>query len=135
MMLSEKRITLLKALGLRVPVVQGSAAEQVVQGIATEQIVQGSAMRRYTKIPIAGNTKTHKTYNELLRKIARHKQFFIPIPDELLAEFARIAAEIVAKAKNNVVPRIGKEKDRMHGLESGATMPRIGKVKYLKHGL
>ena len=98
-MLSEKRIKCLKVLGLRV---------QVVQGIATEQVVQGSAMRRHTKIPIAGNTKSHKDYNELLRRISRHKKIGIPIPDELIAKFARIAAVLVAK--NNVVPRIGKEK-------------------------
>ena len=84
-------------------------------------------MERHTEIPIAGNTESHEDYNKLLRRISNHKQFDIPIPDELLAEFARV--------KNNVVPRIGKQKDRIHGLESGATMPRIGKVKCQKHGL
>ena len=121
-MLSEQRIKCLKVLGLEVKVVQGSA---------TLQVVQGSAMKRHTQIPIAGNTESHKDYNELLRKVARHKKYGIPIPDELHAEVARIAAEL----KNIVVPSIGKKKDQMHGLESGATMPRIGKIKYLKHGL
>ena len=51
----------------------------------------------------------------------------------MIANVARITAEL--KSKNNVVPRIDKQKDRMHGLESGATMPRIGKVKCQKHGL
>ena len=120
-MLSDKRLKCLKALGLRVPVVQGSA---------TEQVVQGSTMRRHTKIPIAGNTESHKDYNELLRRISRHKQFDIPSPADLAVELARNAA---FKAKNNVVPRIGKRKDHIHGLESGATMPRIGKIKYRKH--
>ena len=122
-MLSDKRLKCLKALGLRVPVVQGSA---------TKQVVQGRTMRRHTEIPIAGNTESHKNYNDLLKEIARYKQLGVPIPVEFTADVARIAAEL---KNNNVVPRIGKEKYRMHGFESGATMPRIGKVKCHKHGL
>ena len=33
------------------------------------------------------------------------------------------------------MPRIGEQNDRMHGLESGATMPRTGKINCHKHGL
>ena len=65
-MLSEKRIKRLKALGLEVPVVQGSTMETVVQG---------SAMEMHNKIPIAGNTEIQQNYKELVRKIARHKKF------------------------------------------------------------
>ena len=122
-MLSEKRRKCLKVLGLEVPVVQGSTMEKVVEG---------STMKRHTKIPIAGNTESQLNHKQLLRKIARYKQLGIPILVEFTAELARNAA---LKAKSNVVPRIGKGKDRMHGLESGATMPRIGKVKYRTHGL
>ena len=88
-MLSEQRLKRLNALGLRVPVVQGSTMERVVQG---------STMKRHTKIPIAGNTESHQNYNELLRRIKRHNQFEIPIPDELIAKLARIAREPVANS-------------------------------------
>ena len=104
-MLSEERIKHYKALG---------SEYKIVEGIGILQTVQESTMERHTKIPIAGNTESHEDYNKLLRRISKHKQFDIPIPDELLAEFARV--------KNNVVPRIGKGlKCQKHGLESGAT--------------
>ena len=151
MMLSENTLNCLNALGVEVSGVQGRTIEKVVQG---------SAMKRHTEIPIAGNTESHQNYNELLRRIKRHNQFEIPIPDELIAELARIAGELVANSnveyvKSTAQPKaepgmqkvnarmantrlagfgagddIGKTKYRMHGLESGATMPRIGKPKY-----
>ena len=64
-------------------------------------------MERHTEIPIAGNTESHKNYNKLLNKIAKHKKYGIPILDELCAAAARVAAELM-KSSNNVVPMMGK---------------------------
>lgn len=56
-------------------------------------------MDRHTENPIMGNTKSQH-YNRLVKRIARHKQFGIPILHELIDELAK--SDKVLKAKTNV---------------------------------
>ena len=91
-MLSEEQTKRIKAQGLEVI---------IVEGITMVQDCAESATERHTKISIAGNTESHEVYNKLLRRISRHKQFDIPIPDELLAEFARVKINVVGADGSN----------------------------------
>ena len=92
MMLSEQQIKCIKAQGLEII---------IVEGITMVKDCAESAIERHTEIPIAGNTESHGVYNKLLRRILSHIRFDIPIPDELLAGFARVKFNVVGADGRN----------------------------------
>ena len=111
-MLSEEQIKRIQAQGLEII---------IVEGITMVQDCAESAMERHAVIPIVGNTESHKKYNKLLQRISRHKQFDIPIPDELSTEVTRIATEI---RSNTEAARIAAE---LKEITNKIVVPRIGK--------
>ena len=115
-MLSKTRLKCLKALGIEIPEVElivnmdmhtkspfmGNTESQHMDRHTKNPFMgntKSQHMDRHTENPIMGNTKS-RHYNKLVKKIARHKQLGILIPDELIDELAKVAK--LLKAKTNV---------------------------------
>ena len=79
-MLSKERIKRMKVLGIRIP-------EQEIS----------SNMDRHTQNPFMGDTESQR-YDKILKQIARHKQFGILIPDELVDELFKATKALENKS-------------------------------------
>ena len=85
-MLSKKSLKCMKTLGIRI-------AEQEIS----------ANMDRHTQNPFMGDTESQR-YDKILKQIARHKQFGILIPDELVDELFKATKAL--EKKFNVESRI-----------------------------